>query len=301
MSRRRKASESSLELLLDTICNTFGGVLFVAILIVVMLKMTSRIEASIDADEVSEADMAELTRQQANLAETLQTLQSVAAQLDGQLQGKEKAAELIAELSSAQEARRSLTKARLEVLSKVAEHQASTNKTAAELAKLQSRMEAANQRHQQVAAELKSEVDKRSRRVEFSAKRSTGKQEIQTILRYGRFYIWHRHGPDGERLGLNTDEFVVLSEDRRAAHTTPIPGAGTPVVGSDESDRQLKGRLQTFSPSRDYIAIVVWPDSYGDFASLKKALVESGFEYRLIPATDDSSFTDRGGSGGGVQ
>ena len=30
MGRRSSANESSLELLLDTICNTFGGVLFLA-------------------------------------------------------------------------------------------------------------------------------------------------------------------------------------------------------------------------------------------------------------------------------
>ena len=40
MSRRRTRKQDSLELLLDTICNTFGGVLFIAILVVMLLQQT---------------------------------------------------------------------------------------------------------------------------------------------------------------------------------------------------------------------------------------------------------------------
>lgn len=42
--RRRTTSADSLELLLDTICNTFGGVLFIAILVVILLRMTGESE-----------------------------------------------------------------------------------------------------------------------------------------------------------------------------------------------------------------------------------------------------------------
>lgn len=36
---RRKSEDSSLELLLDTMCNTFGGVMFIAILLSVMVSI----------------------------------------------------------------------------------------------------------------------------------------------------------------------------------------------------------------------------------------------------------------------
>lgn len=42
MSRRSAAKQDSLELLLDTICNTFGGVLFIAILMVLLLQQTGQ-------------------------------------------------------------------------------------------------------------------------------------------------------------------------------------------------------------------------------------------------------------------
>ena len=42
MSRRKQQNDNgSLELLLDTICNTFGGILFISLLVVILLNTTS--------------------------------------------------------------------------------------------------------------------------------------------------------------------------------------------------------------------------------------------------------------------
>ena len=48
--RRRQEEDSSLELLLDTMCNTFGGVMFIAISLAVMLSMRGAVK-SISTDE----------------------------------------------------------------------------------------------------------------------------------------------------------------------------------------------------------------------------------------------------------
>ena len=40
MSRRAEDDGGSLELLLDTICNTFGGIVFISILVVMLLNFT---------------------------------------------------------------------------------------------------------------------------------------------------------------------------------------------------------------------------------------------------------------------
>jgi TolA-binding protein len=51
--RRRQEEDSSLELLLDTMCNTFGGVMFIAISLAVMLSMRSAVNA-VPADTSAE-------------------------------------------------------------------------------------------------------------------------------------------------------------------------------------------------------------------------------------------------------
>jgi len=297
MSRRKRAGDGSLELLLDTICNTFGGVLFVAILIVVVLRMTSKTEASSDTEPVSEAEMLQLEMRQADLAATLATLRRAAADIAQQLAPADDTVDLFNDLQKARNSRQELLESRMETLGRIADHQASINRTTRDLSELDARIEKAVEERKELTTTLKSEIDERSQRAGFSATRATGKTEVQTILRYGRFYVWHRYGPSGDRRGLNTDEFVVLDEDGTEIRTTPNPIAGTPADDATESMAQLRDRLKPFRPNRDYIAVLVWPDSFDSFQYLKKVLVDSGFEYRLIPAEQDDVFRDRGGSG----
>ena len=43
MSRRQRRVADSLDLLLDTICNTFGGVLFIAMLVMILANLSGTI------------------------------------------------------------------------------------------------------------------------------------------------------------------------------------------------------------------------------------------------------------------
>jgi hypothetical protein len=62
MQRHRRPQDSSLELLLDTICNTFGGVLFLAMLTSLMLAQTQRDGVAPPAQPGPAVSMAELLR-----------------------------------------------------------------------------------------------------------------------------------------------------------------------------------------------------------------------------------------------
>ena len=63
MSRRRTRKQDSLELLLDTICNTFGGVLFIAILVVMLLQQTGGAPAIPSPAPVSPVELQSLASQ----------------------------------------------------------------------------------------------------------------------------------------------------------------------------------------------------------------------------------------------
>jgi hypothetical protein len=287
---------------LDTICNTFGGVLFVAILIVIMLQMTSKTEAEGETPQVSEADQLQLEQQHAELQTTMETLHRAAAALDEPDEAADAAAaELLKEVKDKQDARHQRLQQRLKALDSIAEHQSRINETAREIAQDQKRANAITEKKQSLETTLKTEIAKRSQKVEYSQAHWSGKQEIQTDMRYGRFYLWHRYGPSGRRLGLNTDEYVVLRETPTELFTTQMPHAGTIVADTPTSTSDLTERLRRFSPDRDYICVVVWPDSFEQFRHLKKLLVQLGFEYRLIPAKNGDKFRDRGGASEGVQ
>ena len=59
MTRKQVQSEGSLDLLLDTICNTFGGVVFIALLVVLLLRLSpvQQLSASIQSSSKIRAAM----------------------------------------------------------------------------------------------------------------------------------------------------------------------------------------------------------------------------------------------------
>ena len=71
MSKSREP-ESSLELLLDTMCNTFGGVMFIAIALVVVLSMMSHIESA----EPFKSDYAAMQKQLEKLKQEIEAVSS---------------------------------------------------------------------------------------------------------------------------------------------------------------------------------------------------------------------------------
>lgn len=302
MSSRKRGTESSLELLLDTICNTFGGVLFVAILIIIMLRMTSKNQLVEAAAPISESTQLELEKKHAELEGAIETLKLAGASLEvpDKLDETE-LAELMQELKVKQQDRHELIERQLKTFSTIATHQAQINLTNKELAALDERDRSLAKKLKDAEVALKAETESKSRKVEYAKSHRSSKAEIQTDMRFGRFYIWHRYGPTGQRLGLNTDDYVVLDDTGTAIRTTQNPAAGTVVVDDTKSKNQIISRLSAFNPSRHYICVVVWPDSFDTFQILKKLLVERGFEYRLIPAKNGDSFVDRGGGGSDIQ
>jgi hypothetical protein len=302
MSHRRREAESSLELLMDTICDTLSSILFVAVLVLVMLRMTSKAEVEGSASQVSEVEQLDLERQQQELQGLIETLRQAATALDKPTDLVEpRIAALSAELHERRRIHQDLLQQRLAILDRIGNRQASINEVARTIAGLMKREKDAAKRRDDLKDSLKKEIASRSQHVEYSRVRQTGKQEIQAVLRYGRFYIWHKHGPSGQRLGLNTDEFVVLSENAAEVRSTPMPFAGTVASDTAHAAQQLVARLIGFSPDRDYIGVLVWQDSFEQFRFLKKVLVQKGFEYRLIPANDGDRFNDHGISRDGVQ
>ena len=128
-----------------------------------------------------------------------------------------------------------------------------------------------------------------------------GKREIGLILRYGRLFVWHRYGAGNERLGLNTDEFVVVAEEDDSLVTRPIPTKGIPLDDSNASREAIRRTLSRFDAKSCCLAVIVRPDSYGVFKQVRDQAIALKFDYRLLPTEADSPIADRGGTGGKVQ
>jgi hypothetical protein len=299
---RKRHTDSSLELLLDTICNTFGGILFVAILIIVMLRLKPKNTVDAASTGPSEAEQLELEMQHTELQGALDALtRAVAAAGDSPPTTDPDLAEQMKDLKGRQEVRSKLLEQRLGGLKTLAELQTATNNANRELQESKEKSEAVKDKKSKVESTLKSTLAKRTQKIEYSQARSSSKREVGIMLRYGRLYVWHRYGPSGERLGLNTDEFVVTEENAGAIHSTPNPVAGMPVIDSDASRQAIRARLAAFDSNSNVIAAIVWQDSFEEFRVLKDAVVGMGFQYRIMPNEPGEKVSDRGGSSNDVQ
>ncbi len=90
MSRRNRHEEdSSLELLLDTMCNTFGGVMFIAISIFVIISGMTQIEHQQETEPITAVDAEKLQHELIVLQDAMQELQKQMAIKQEELQKRQ--------------------------------------------------------------------------------------------------------------------------------------------------------------------------------------------------------------------
>jgi hypothetical protein len=187
------------------------------------------------------------------------------------------------------------------LLQEIATNLAEAAKTNAEVDGLVADADALEQELTSAKAAARNDRNARTRASRTPIVRQTFKRQAGIILKYGRMYVWHEYDRNGERLGLNINDFVVVSEDEDGILTAPRPNGGVPLDDSAASRTAIRARLGRFDPSRFYFLAVVSPDSFEAFHRLRDEIVAMGFEYAIMPKADGSPISDRGGTDRPVQ
>lgn len=282
MGRRSHAQpDDSLELLLDTITNAFGGILFLAILIVILSQNMS--PQTLDQVEIDPTITNDLRRQ----------LQELEAELSA-LKLEAEAREVIAGNLADQDLRKlieSLKDRRLqrqEQISELTALRADMSREQKNLDSFKDREERLRGEIEEVASEIAQalgniEKERASRKISspFPEERPATKSHITVTLRYGRLYL-DRY-PSGE---VNLDDFAVLDDGSDFLTVTPKPYRGIPIIEAGELSESLRKFMSNKSPASEYIDISIWDDSYVEFQSLRDYLVDKKFEYRLVIVKD---------------
>jgi hypothetical protein len=316
--RRRRADDSSLELLLDTITNTFGGILFIAILLSLLLKSSSRTasEAVSRSPPLSAVEQAELESRVADLQQEAEGLQRrlASAPRPGDSQADDSA---LGKLSSAAAAVEKAVAERAEAVRNTLDSQREAA-TATEqfemleqdrksvqerLAEAEHRLAAAREEAARLAkAALQIDRPPGSTEIEQTVSlpklRASHKSEVALYVRFDRIFMMHAWR-NGERLGPNTEQFVIVplpGEEGARQVARPKPAAGM-VVNASSIAADLRRLLQSFAPDRFVVSMVVFEDSFDVFQSIKAAIVQNGYEYRPIPLRPGESVVDSGGRG----
>jgi hypothetical protein len=83
---------------------------------------------------------------------------------------------------------------------------------------------------------------------------------------------------------INTVD-CVESNEGGTRYVDPRPGAGIRIAAKAADESAISSKLSVCNPAKNFATIYVWPDSYGEFQSVKNVIVARGLEYetRLMP------------------
>jgi hypothetical protein len=299
MSRRSADPGESLELLLDTICNMFGTIMFVS-LIAALLALTSRsqrVEESLAVvDSERERQIVELEKRSEELETQLASLPAPSS--DAQVEDAEKRmVRALGEIDRRQKLIAQYGEALKALRSSAENVDAQIEPLREEIDRLEDAVAFAEKvRNRKMRTPLEREVDLDMYVIviwedrlypvcDWSNRSTNGCDRLkQWNDRYVHAARCTTKGECGGRQ-TNLTRFIPLREDR-----------GIPVrdLAQLRANPEFQALLASLDPAKDLISFDVASDSFDAVAAAKEAFVAAGFNYRLgitvapCPAFSDS-------------
>lgn len=276
MKRRNRNADDGLELFLDTICNTFGGIIFLAILLAIITQTKSLVESSGTSEVPSTAaEVRELQQRMDEVEASIASLNSALSEMpevevsDDLAEFFEKDMQLKEFQAEIQQLRQDSESAKEKITALLEENAELTEENEAIPAKLRSLREDVQER----ADEISSVIQEKETLLRLPRETVTSKSSSLVLLQQGRAYIAGQYNSLLNRM----DGPHVETEDIAGGKViSPKRGSGV-LVG----DRALRDLLRTTKQRGMIITLAVWPDSYEIFASLKQNLVDIDLKYQI--------------------
>lgn len=305
MARARK-QEDSLDLLLDTMCNAFGGIIMIAILVALLIKDTKQAEKG--PSEAVQASMVD--RKLTQTREELEATRELQEQLKMQLQQAGEAAKLVEERDTLQKqfeettaranAAESLLRSTTDTTEARGKKDAIEQKKAALLRETAELEKNAKELSEKLARIEKALAEARSQRtIELgppAAERETKKNPFNVIFRHNRLYPLLSLGANGLARNEATVKWV---EFRNGAEAQPTPGVGIDAEKDEAALREFIALLRKVKGGMDvgselYVASYVYKDSFPAFLRFKQALATAnlgiGQGWKPVENEDNLSF-----------
>ncbi|HEX4265989.1 MAG TPA: hypothetical protein VH597_16765 [Verrucomicrobiae bacterium] len=288
MNLRRRKPHDSLYMLLDTMCNAFGGIILLAVLVVLLTSKAKTQNADADSTRLLERRVA---LAQTNLQQSLQLAAALHAQA-GDPRWKTQVS-LLAERQQLDEK----LKAIRELAAKNAEEidaNASSDPsdrlkkldaqlTDGEVKKLeeQNKIDASKEEKKRVATQLDvlekkmDEVVKRSQQeLRLPKEHNTERQAVYIIVIYGRVYFCHNVDMTRNETDIKWSDRggVEYSDPRKAKGLDPVANAA-----------QIRTYFTAQAHNSVYVVFLTLADSFPAFIRAKQLAVECGLPYGWMP------------------
>lgn len=285
MARRASAEITSLELLLDTVCNAFGGIVFITLLLAILSRNAGgkaadrppsdpkeEVKRQRLLQEISEA-RADLRDAESDLASLRQVLESRdPAEEEEVLRARDAAERRRDELARERDARRAALAA-LRTKGTLAERQA---------AELRESVRATEKRVASLRQELKTArpVERRSLRAPRLHVSGRGRN-IWVIVEDGQIFPCY-YQYDRLRKEPRWLDCVRVTTFDRNWKCVPVPGTGQPIRGDFMSLSYCR-EIRILPPSTVSVHFAVHPSGFREFLLVRDRLVEAGYSYSWDP------------------
>ena len=292
MSRRRGKSSSpndSFDLFLDTITNTFGGILLIALLLVLLIKETPENPTETTQTETRSSLEQKIERLQAeklNLEQAEQIRRDIAENLKSG--DTEEIASLMAELERQNQESQQQT----DESKNIAALNDKIRDTRTRAAKLEQEITEQQEKLKKLSAKLAEAAKRQTRSMPTPKEQPTNKNPTTVLVKNGRLYIVDKNRGHGT-LTVDPYFFTPTSSNPDMILDVDTKYKIIQSNGIRMSDPNLLAHIKKFS-QRCYIQFAVYPDSYDEFSKVRSACVEAGFKINIAPWKGPVTF---GGSG----
>ncbi|WP_428307999.1 hypothetical protein [Lacipirellula sp.] len=300
---RNDPDSTSLELLLDTITNTFGGVLFLTMLVVLQLRTNKVVEATVAGNKSTSSSTDALREELHRRTDEVNLLKQVAG-AQGRSMGHLTSGDAKKIFQQILEHRATLQELASDSSRSLAAIERETGKTEhlkSQLEDQRAKIALEQQRREELKRQMARERVVRTRTAELPTLRATEKREFPVVVRFGKLYTPYDVDPISLERSRHLDDFLPLGEENGAVRLTPNPLQGIPLDSSEKSESMLERLWNQFPKEHFYVCGAVWDDSFTEFSSLKSSLVAHGIEYRLIPTAAGDVIEEGSASGAFVQ
>lgn len=275
--------DGSLDLLLDTICNTFGGIVFISMLVVVLLNMSGTSAETTTPSDESELEFQQLTAdldaaraRLLSMRQSRQQREQTRSQLVNDQQRRLAKALLDAETIS-----ESRTEEVASQLSQASVSQQAVNRIAKTLNARQRELDEKSRVLDGLDQEVESQAEKLQQELKARSQNVTppklellpNHRSISLLLKGGRLTTVSRIGATGDEIP-NLGE-LQISQENGVDYVEAKVGSGVEVALDQSTKGQIQSLIKQFHPDKHVLKVWIWPDSFAHFQVVQNVIAES--------------------------
>lgn len=296
--RDNNDSTSSFDLFLDTICNTFGGIVFLAILLAIMIQNLSIVRT---VEQLDEQPSSEEVR---SLITKMDALSSEHAALQLSLKSFP-----VADSTSVDKEYLSLLEQLKRRESVVMEQVATQTRVSRKLMDLVEQNTIQQQENERVPEQLENAENKleeakadferlvasKQQTLRLPKVRTSSTASAMLLLKDGSIFLARTPSLNGE--DFNLTQVTTTTLPGGAIRIAPRAGTGW-MSGAEQGRAEFNKVIEQARQGGHNLTIAVWPESYGDFAVLREAMIAADVKYQLWPQAEGEALIVAFGSAG---